>query len=107
MEDKYHRLTASQVELWLNDPVTKYHLLNLENQIKDIEDKVNSGSLRDPHNNDTTCNALSYWEGRKASYITAMDPESLLNHYEMIEVKKDVEETEEEIPYIAPALQTY
>ena len=97
MEDKYERLTASQVELWLNDPVTKYHLLNLENQIKDIEDKINSDSLRNPLNNDATCNALSYWEGRKASYATALDPEALLNHYAMIEEPK--EETEESEEY--------
>ena len=89
MEDHYKRLTPSQVELWLDNPVTKYHLLNLENQIKDIEDKINSGSLRDPLNNDATCNALSYWEGRKDSYVTAMGPEALLNHYEMIEEAKD------------------
>ncbi len=91
MEDKYKRLTRSQVELWLDNPVTKYHLLNLADQIKDIEDKINSGSLRDPSNNDKTCNALSYWEGRKISYETAKDPESLLEHYAMIEVevKKD------------------
>lgn len=104
MEDKYRRLTAAQVELWLENPVTKYHLLNLENQIKDIEDEVNAGAGIDPLNNDLTCWNLANQQGRKVAYTVASDPVSLLNSYQMIEIEEAKDPPQE--TFVAPDLKT-
>ena len=94
MEDRFKRLSKTQVEIWLDDPVTKYHLMCLENQVSDVEDIVNSGQIQDPTNNDLTCHRLSFYEGQKTGYRASMAPEVLFDHYQMVEEADDAEDNE-------------
>ena len=95
MEDKYPRLTEMQVERWLNDPVTKYLLMSFDNQIKDLEDEINSGRLRSGDNN-LTCMYLDLREGQKNGMRIARDPVSLLKSYALVELSKEKEDEVED-----------
>ena len=87
--DKYPRLTENQLELWLNDPCTKYLIDCLEWRQKDIDALLASPSLRQPDNN-LTCQTMDNLQGQKTGLDTASDPVALFRHYELVKEEEDV-----------------
>lgn len=76
------QVTPEQVELWLNDPVTKAYMESIAYCRTAIEDKAHSGTLIDPRNNDLTCHNLAYANGRRALLIELENPFVFLGAYE-------------------------
>ena len=58
MTDKYPRVTRTQVDLWLIDPVTQAYKNCLDTAVKNANGKLSDGSLIDPTNNDLSMNRI-------------------------------------------------
>ena len=71
------------------DPVTKTYLECLGWYVDDVKDHLSNGTLRDPKNNDLTCNNTSYLFGAKAALIDASQVAEILKKFEMLEVIKE------------------
>lgn len=89
MDDKYKRLTATQVELWLNDPCTLYLFECLKFKQNDINALIADPSARVADNN-LTCQRIDAFQGQKVGIDYALDPETLFAHYGMVEEDEDV-----------------
>lgn len=80
------QVTKAQVELWLDNPVTKTLVKCLQWQANDIRDEIGNGSFLDQANADLTLSRLSKLLGMADGFDAASKVEFMLNHYAMIEV---------------------
>ena len=90
MRDKYPRVTRTQVDLWLQDPVTKALAQCLEWCEGDVKDEINTGSCIDESNADLTLSRLSKRRGQIEGLVSAGGFENMFSRYEMIEVDANV-----------------
>ena len=83
-------VTPEQIEIWLDNPVTKAYLLSIDRCIEHLDDSLCNMSLIDSSNADLTMSGIHLTHGKKQGMDTASDPESLMKFYDMVkEVKKD------------------
>ena len=82
-----NQVSPAQVEIWLDNPVTKTYLHSLSLAKDEINDTLNDGSFLDPHNNDLTCNNISGTLGEKRGYASAEDAEGLMEYFKLITVE--------------------
>lgn len=97
MPDKYPRVTRAQMDLWLNDPVTKNYLLAVNCYKEDVRDGIANGTYIDRTNNDLTCNELSFREGCVGAAQNLEKPVYMLEHYGLVELENEVMEDEEDV----------
>ena len=81
---QYPQLTEPQVEIWLAQPVTKTFLQCLQWKWLDVRDQAGVGALVDSSNADMTHALLHRALGQQDGYAEAGQPETLMDHYEMI-----------------------
>lgn len=79
---QYKQVSPEQVDLWLNDPVTKAYLEAVNYCKTAVETRMHSGGLIDPQNNDLTCYNLTYSRGQRDLLLETEDPVSFLAKYE-------------------------
>jgi len=88
---QYRELTQSQLEIWLNDPVTKTYLQCLwwsQDQVKEV---MGSGLLVDRSSMENTYGQIREAEGQKTGLSQAMDIVGQLRRHKMIEEDADIE----------------
>jgi hypothetical protein len=83
---QYKQVSPEQVDLWLNDPVTKAYLEAVNYCKTAVETRMHEGGLIDPENNDLTCYNLAYCKGRRDMVLEAQNPLLFLATYERPEV---------------------
>ena len=71
MTDKFKRITQSQLDLWLIDPVTKAYQICLSEMTRNAKDSLIDGSLVDSSNNDRSMNAIHSSMGMVTGYENA------------------------------------
>ena len=82
MQDNYKQVSPEQVEVWLNDPVTKAYLEAMHYCKSAVEERMHSGALIDPRNNDLTCYNLAYSRGQRDLLGETESPLAFLAKYE-------------------------
>jgi len=82
----YKQVTPEQLEIWLNDPVTKAYRECLEFLRTKVVMEGGSGKFIDPANNDLTCHNMAVSLGKQEAYAEALDPAQLLGDWERPEV---------------------
>ena len=92
---EYPQVTTDQIDIWLASPVTKAVLSCLEWKRDDTKDAAGSGKLTDSSNADLTHALLHRALGQQDAYDEARDPRALLEHYNMIFVPEDEDETDD------------
>jgi hypothetical protein len=91
-QDKYPRVTQSQLEIWLDNPVTVNYLKSLEFLSDAIGDTLKSVGLIDSTNNDLSMNRIHSAMGSQNALSTALDCTELLTKYGMVEEKEKSDE---------------
>lgn len=92
--DNYPRLTQAQVDLWLEEPVTKLLTQCLEWWQDDVRDHVSSGACIDRENSDKTLSSLCESNGNIQGLCSAGLYEEVFARYEMI--TKEVKDADSE-----------
>jgi hypothetical protein len=92
MQDKYPRVTQTQVDLWLVDPVTQAYRTCLNTAIENINIKLSVGSYVNPSNNDESMNMLHELLGWKQAAENFLCYESILKQANMVELSSEGEE---------------
>ena len=87
---QHPKVTQTQVELWLKDPVTETLSQCLKWYQDDVKDEINTGSCLDTSNADLTLSRISQRTGQIEGLVTASAFDVLLNRYGMIEEEKHV-----------------
>lgn len=80
----YPKVTQTQLDLWLKDPVTKTLCQCLEWHQDDVKDELSSGSCVDESNADLTLSKISRRRGQIEGLITASDFGAVLDRYKMV-----------------------
>ena len=88
---QYPQVTPTQVELWLQDPVTKALFSCLEQYQEDVRFEMGSGSCLDSSSADLTLSRMSQRMGQIEGLHSASSFEDLFNKFEMIEVASHVQ----------------
>ena len=88
---QYKQLSQSQVELWLNNPVTKAYLQCLWWSQDQISEVIGSGDLFDRGSMENTFRQLAEAEGEKNGYLGALRVVEELNRHEMLDPKAKIE----------------
>ena len=83
----YKQVTPEQLEIWLNDPVTKSYLDCLSYCHEAIRKQLADGSKIDPANSSLTQYNSGYASGCRDTLTEAMNPQHILGHYERPEVE--------------------
>ena len=91
MTDKHKRFSQAQMEIWLDNPVTKIYLQCLEWSGEQAEEIAGNGSVIDIGNNDRSMNSIHSLFGQKIGLTTASKPIALFNAHQMIEIPKEEE----------------
>ena len=89
MKDKYPRVTQTQVELWLADPVTQAYKTCLDTAITKADADLASGDNIDIDNNDASMNRIHLKIGGKEALRIMSGFENILTISDMIEVPED------------------
>jgi len=89
MTDKYPRVSQTQVDLWLMDPVTQAYKVCLNTAIVKADKDLASGDNIDITNNDASMNRIHLKVGGKEALRIMSDFENILTISSMIEVPKD------------------
>lgn len=85
MEDKFPRVTQTQIDIWMNDPVT-HAVLSAYSEISNrIDAGINSGSFIVLDNNDQSMNQLSLARGHKQGLENAKQIKNVLELCQFIE----------------------
>ena len=79
---QYKQVSPEQVDLWLNDPVTKAYLEAVNYCKTAVEERMHNGTLLDPRNNDLTCYNLAYSRGQRDLLLETESPLLFLAKYE-------------------------
>jgi hypothetical protein len=82
----YKQVSPEQVDLWLNDPVTKAYLDSLQYCLRKAQDTLADGSFIDPHNVSLTQYNAAYQRGRRELILEALNPKHIFAAYEQPEV---------------------
>ena len=88
---QYPQVTQTQLELWLDNPVTQALVKCFEWYQKDIQDEINSGSCVDSSNADLTSSNIHLRLGQIQAMITASEFTGVLDRYKMIEPEEEKE----------------
>ena len=75
----------AQIEIWLDNPVTKTYLQCLEWSGEQIREALGKGGYVDSDNNDRTCNHVHSALGEAEGLAKAGSPQAILNTHEMLE----------------------
>lgn len=95
-KDKYPRVSQVQLEIWLDNPVTKNYLHCLTFASEAIGANLALSSFVDSSNNDLSMNKIHSAIGERAGLAGAMSPAYLLEKYGMVELEKEEGEEEDE-----------
>ena len=85
----YPQVTPEQIELWLNNSVTKVYFQCLGWKRKDIRNQAGEGQFIDSSNADLTHAMAHVSMGQRDGVQMAMDHESLFSEFNMILLPKE------------------
>ena len=89
MADKYPRVTQTQVDLWLMDPVTQAYKTCLDTAIAKVNAELADGAHIKIDNNDESMNRIHLKIGAKGALEIMSNFENILKVSSMIEVKNE------------------
>jgi hypothetical protein len=92
MKEKFPRVTQIQVDLWLNDPVTKAYLTCFSEVSRGISEQLSDCKFIDSANNDSSMNKMHSLFGQRSGINYVSDSLGLLQSCEMITPTKPKEE---------------
>lgn len=85
MEDKHKRITQSQFDIWISNPVTKTYLQCLMWSAEQCREVLGSGNLIDSTNNDKSMNSIHSALGEARGYEKSTQLADILNVHKMLE----------------------
>ena len=88
MTDQYQRLTQAQVEIWLDDPVSKIYVQCLGWAVEQVKEQLANGSFIDSENNDLSMNKTHSAYGTQYGLEQASNLKQVLVDKGMIEEDK-------------------
>lgn len=94
-EVEHPQVTEVQVALWLAEPTTRTFLQCVEWKRLDTRDAAGSGEIVDSSNSDLTHALIHRALGQQDVFQEIQNPESILDHYGMID-HPEPEETKDE-----------
>ena len=91
MNDKldYPQITQDQLEVWLNNPVTKTYLQSLYFSHSQEKEAIGNGSCLNKESMERSFAAMNEAEGIKSGLTAAMDVVGLLNKHVLLEQAED------------------
>ena len=85
MEDKHKRISQAQLDIWLDNPVTKTYLQCLMWCSEQRREIVGGGALIDATNNDCSMNNIHMTLGEETAFSLASKPEPIFHVHKMLE----------------------
>jgi len=85
MENQVHKLSIHQIELWLNDPVTKAYQSCIHGQIEKIGEYLKSGAFVNASSSTKTLSSAQAARGQREGLMYAACLEEVLKDCEVTE----------------------
>ncbi len=92
MEDKFKRISKAQLDIWVDNPVTKTYLQCLDWSAEQCREVLGSGHLIDSTNNDKSMNAVHSALGEARGYEKSGLFIDIFNVHKMLE-EEDSDDT--------------
>lgn len=89
MEDKHKRISQDQLDIWMDNPVTRTYLQCLEWSAEQISEVLSKGGLVNPENNDHTSNRIHLALGNRIGLSHALNVKGAIIAHEMLEDPKE------------------